>query len=146
VQARKNRRHYPEHALSTFVHAKGMVVDSCFVRYQPEEGLILVPFAAKVGQESTMDITRRLIGTSGILKESQPDIVGVDLDSIIRRLIMFDTYILKTIKLQEFPFLVAELGFSGTMQLLESPAFQIEGECTTRRPGELWETLPGSGD
>ena len=49
-----------------------------------------------------MDITRRLIGTSGILKESQPDIVGVDLDSIIRRLILFDTYILKTIKLEEF--------------------------------------------
>jgi hypothetical protein len=77
-----------------------------------------------------MDITRRLIGTSGIISESQ-GLFGVDLNGIIRRLILFDTYILKTIRLQEFPFLVAEVGFSGTMQLLESPAFEIECESVT---------------
>lgn len=78
-----------------------------------------------------MDITRRLIGTSGILKPSQPDVVGIDLDSIVRRLVLFDTYILKTTRLQEFPFLVAALGFNGTMQLLASPTFEIECECVT---------------
>jgi hypothetical protein len=81
--------------------------------------------------ESTMEITKRLIGTSGILKEAEPDLVGVDLDSIIRRLILFDTYILRTIKLQEFPFLVPHLGFDGTLHLLASPAFEIECECVT---------------
>jgi hypothetical protein len=78
-----------------------------------------------------MDITRRLLGTSGILNEAKRDLIGVDLDSIIRRLILFDTYILKSIQLQEFPFLVEALGFDGTMQFLASPALQIEFECVT---------------
>ena len=78
-----------------------------------------------------MDITRRLLGTSGLLNEGQRDLVGVDLDSIIRRLILFDTYILKSIQLQEFPFLIRALGFDGTMQFLASPALQIEFECVT---------------
>jgi hypothetical protein len=78
-----------------------------------------------------MDTARRLLGTSGILGESRRDVVSVDLDGIVRRLILFDKYILKSIQLQEFPFLIAALGFDGTMQLLESPALDIEFECVT---------------
>jgi len=77
---------------------------------------------------TAVDITRRLIGTSAILKDA-PDAVGVDLNGIIRRLILFDTYILKTVRLREFPSLIAEVGFDETMQLLKSTAFEIECEC-----------------
>ena|ERR1022692_1659284 len=77
-----------------------------------------------------MDTYKRLIGTSAITDEAHA-VAGVDLNGIIRRLILFDTYILKSIRLKEFPFLIAGLGFSGTMQLLDSPAFEIQCEAMT---------------
>lgn len=73
-----------------------------------------------------MDITRRLLGRSGTFNAR--GIVGVDVNSIVRRLILFDTYILKSVRLQEFPLLIAEVGFGGVLQLLESPGFEIECE------------------
>ena len=78
-----------------------------------------------------MDITKRLLGTSALIVPDQIGAVGVDLNGIIRRLILFDTYILKTIRLQEFPFLVAALGFDGTMELLKSRAFEIQCESVS---------------
>jgi hypothetical protein len=84
-----------------------------------------------------MDIYRRLLGTSGITNEAHA-VAGVDLNGIIRRLILFDTYILKSLGLQESPFLIAELGFSGTMQLLASPAFEIQ--CEVMAVGQTGQT------
>lgn len=84
-----------------------------------------------------MDIYRRLIGTSAITDEARA-VAGVDLNGIIRRLILFDTYILKSNRLREFPFLIAELGFGGTMQLLESPAFEIQ--CEAMSVGQTGQT------
>ncbi len=84
-----------------------------------------------------MDIYKRLLGTSAITDEAHT-VAGVDLNGIIRRLILFDTYILKSIQLKEFPFLIAELGFSGTMQLLESPALEIQ--CEVMAVGQTGQT------
>jgi hypothetical protein len=84
-----------------------------------------------------MDIYRRLIGTSAITNEAHA-VAGVDLNGIIRRLILFDTYILKSIQLKEFPILIAELGFNGTLQLLESPAFEIQ--CEVMAVGQTGQT------
>jgi len=70
-------------------------------------------------------------GNIGNSWESRRDVLSVDLDGVVRRLILFDKYILKSIQLQEFPFLIAAMGFDGTMQLLESPALDIEFECVT---------------
>jgi hypothetical protein len=84
-----------------------------------------------------MDISRRLIGTSAITDEAHA-VASVDLNGIIRRLILFDTYILKSNRLREFPFLIAELGFSGTMELLESPAFEIQ--CEAMSVGQTGQT------
>lgn len=78
-----------------------------------------------------MEITNRLLGTSAIIKPDQRDAVGVDLNGIIRRLLLFDTYILKSLRLQEFQHLVQLLGFEATMQLLKSPAFHVQCECVT---------------
>jgi hypothetical protein len=77
-----------------------------------------------------MDIYRRLLGISAITDEAHT-VAGVDLNGIIRRLILFDTYILKSIQLKEVPFLITELGFNETMQLLESPALEIQCEVMT---------------
>ncbi len=77
-----------------------------------------------------MDITRRLVGTSATLKGTR-DVADVDLNGLIRRLILFDTYILKSIRLLEFPALIAAVGFAETMQLLKSAAFEIECEAVT---------------
>ncbi len=74
-----------------------------------------------------MDITGRLLGQAAIVEDAS--VVGVDLNAVVRRLILFDTYILKSIRLKEFPFLTSELGFDGMMQLLQSSAFEVECEC-----------------
>jgi hypothetical protein len=83
-----------------------------------------------------VDITGRLLGQAAIVKDAA--IVGVDVNAVIRRLVLFDTYILKSTRLKEFPFLVEHLGFEGTMQLLKSSAFQVECECiTTGQTGQV---------
>lgn len=83
------------------------------------------------------DIYRRLIGISGITNEAHV-VAGVDLNSIIRRLILFDTYILKSFRLKEFPFLISHLGFDGTIQLLKSPAFEVH--CEVLAVGQTGQT------
>lgn len=99
-------------------------------------------------KSNSTDIYRRLIGLSAITDKVHA-VAGVDLNGIIRRLILFDTYILKSIQLKEFPFLITELGFNGTMQLLESPAFEIECEVMAvgqtgqiEMPDRVGGTLP----
>lgn len=74
------------------------------------------------------DFTKRVLDVSAIV-DPKSGITGVDLNGIVRRLILFDTYILKSLRLQEFPYLVATLGYDGTMELLKSRAFEIECEC-----------------
>jgi hypothetical protein len=73
-----------------------------------------------------MDITRRLVGCAAILENGE--VGGIDLNAIIRRLILFDTYIFKSIRLREVPSLVRQLGFENTIRLLQSPAIEIECE------------------
>jgi hypothetical protein len=62
---------------------------------------------------------------------SGPDIVGVDLNGLLGKLILFDTVILKSARLKEIPFLVRALGFEGTMELLTSRALNIYCEAIT---------------
>lgn len=49
-----------------------------------------------------MDISRRLIGVSAVFSEDGK-VRDVDLESLVRRLILFDCYVLHSIRLQEFP-------------------------------------------
>ena len=77
----------------------------------------------------SVDISRRVIGVAAVLKREDRNPVGVDLNSVLTRLILFEQYILKSLRLQEIPYFVQQLGFDGTMKLLKSSAFRIECEC-----------------
>ncbi len=84
-----------------------------------------------------MDITKRNLGTAVIADEGHA-IVGADVGGILRRLVLFDTFILKSIRLQEFPFVVAALGYDGTMELLKSSAFELQ--CESVALGQTGQT------
>jgi len=75
-----------------------------------------------------MDIGRRLIGVSAIVS---PDgkVVDVDLESLVRRLLLFDTYVLHSIRLQEFPALARRLGYEPLRDLLSANLIEVRCEC-----------------
>ncbi len=86
------------------------------------------------------DITRRLLGSSAIVSHDpdKRDIdVTLDVTGLIRRLILFDTYILYSVRLKEIPELVRYFGFAGTMTLLSSGALEIRHECAQLAEGQF---------
>jgi len=75
-----------------------------------------------------MDINRRLIGVSAVLSP-EGKVIDVDLETLVRRLLLFDTYILQSIRLQEFPLLAHRLGYEGLRDLLSANLIEIRCEC-----------------
>jgi len=75
-----------------------------------------------------MDISRRLIGVSAVVT---PDgkIKDVDVVGLVRRLLLFDKYILVAIRLEEFPILARHLGYEGLRDLLAANLIEIRCEC-----------------
>lgn len=75
-----------------------------------------------------VDIRRRLMGASAVIS---PDgkITGVDIDGFVRRLLLFDRYVLVSVRLQEFPFFIDHLGFEGVRELLSENLLEIRCEC-----------------
>jgi hypothetical protein len=84
-----------------------------------------------------MDIGRRLIGVSAI-HSADFKIVDVDMTGLIRRLLLFDKYVLVSTKLEEFPHLVRYLGFEGLQELLAAKLIEIRCECF--QPGQTAQT------
>lgn len=79
-----------------------------------------------------VEITRRLLGSSAIAYQEPgaSDIsVKLDLDGFVRRLLLFDTYILYSVRLKEIAELVRHFGYEGTLALLSSAALEIRCEC-----------------
>jgi len=77
-----------------------------------------------------VDIRRRLIGRSSRLLDDK-DRIEVSHGSIIRRLLLFDTYILQSWNLSEFAALVRVFGLEGVVLLLRSRALQVYCDCLT---------------
>jgi hypothetical protein len=75
-----------------------------------------------------MDISRRLIGASAVLS-AERKVVDVDIEGLVRRLILFDKYVLVSVRLQEFPMLVKHLGYEGLRDLLSAKLIEIRCEC-----------------
>ena len=75
------------------------------------------------------NIRQRLIGD--IAFRSGGDVTGFDLNALLRRLVLFDTVVLKSSRLKEIPFLVRALGYAGVMELLCSGALEIYCEVTS---------------
>lgn len=87
-----------------------------------------------------LEMSRRILGSSAIvhLQPEGHDIsVTLDVESFVRRLLLFDTYVLYSIRLKEIPELVRHFGFEGTLALLSSGAIEIRCECVQFREGQL---------
>lgn len=87
-----------------------------------------------------VEITRRLLGSSAIPlpNTSNRDIsITLDLAGFVRRLLLFDTYILYSVRLKEIPELVRHFGLEGTLAMLSSGALEIRCECAQFVEGAL---------
>ena len=94
----------------------------------------------KNGEQPSIEISRRLLGSSSIvsLLPGERDIhVALDLEGFIRRLLLFDTYVLYSARLKEIPDMVRYFGFQGTMDLLASGAIEIRCECAQLVEGQF---------
>jgi hypothetical protein len=88
-----------------------------------------------------LEMTRRLLGSSAIVSvnPSGGDVgVALDVAGFVRRLLLFDTYVLYSVRLKEIPELVRHFGYEGTMELLSSGALEIRCECAQFAEGALF--------
>lgn len=87
-----------------------------------------------------LEIKRRLLGSSAIVTHHPGDrdiSVALDTEGFVRRLLLFDTYILYSARLKEIPELVRHFGYEGTLALLNSGAVEIRCECAQYVEGDL---------
>jgi hypothetical protein len=88
----------------------------------------------------TPDITRRLLGCSAIVSQLPGDrdiSVSLDVPGFVRRILLFDTYVLYSVRLKEIPEMVRHFGFQGTMDLLSSGALEVRCECAQFVEGQF---------
>jgi hypothetical protein len=71
---------------------------------------------------------KRILGSSAIVNNNG-EFVSVDMGSVVRRLLLFDNYVVVSHRLQEFRFLSDHLGIEQTSELLESGLVTIRNEC-----------------
>jgi len=77
-----------------------------------------------------MDLRQRLIAPFATI--SYPgEIVSVDLAAFVLRLILFEQYIVQSVRLQEFPELIRAFGFPAIQELLASGAIKMRCEGLT---------------
>lgn len=75
-------------------------------------------------QKSSAAFQHRLIGSTTSFNV-HTETFQVDVGNILRRLLLFDTYILESVRLLEIPDMVRLLGLQGTLELLRSRALRI---------------------
>jgi hypothetical protein len=77
-----------------------------------------------------VDIRQRLIAPFASV--SHPgDIISVDLAEFVLRLILFEKYIVQSVRLREFPQLLQAFGLAAVHELLASGAINILCEALT---------------
>ena len=77
------------------------------------------------------NIARRLIAPCCTYDPQKQEVVDVDVGAIIRDLILFDTLILQSIRLKEFPYLIGAFGTEGVTALLKSGRLRVHCQCVT---------------
>lgn len=76
-----------------------------------------------------MTARRRVLGE--IARKSHPHVTGIDVASLLRRLILFDQVVIKSVRLRELPFLVRTFGKSGIITALEAGLIKLSCEFTS---------------
>lgn len=72
-----------------------------------------------------MNIRNRVIGPC-LAESPDPEAVVLDIDSFLRRLLLFETYILQSVHLREMPRLNATFGAAGVRELIEAGAIRFQ--------------------
>lgn len=78
-----------------------------------------------------MSIRDRLLAPCATLLPDEDDVVTVDIGAVVRRLLLFDTYVLESIRFLETRALVEAFGFDGLLKLLGSGALKIRCQVCT---------------
>jgi hypothetical protein len=68
------------------------------------------------------------MGVSAIVSRER-EVTDVDLTGLVRRLILFDKYVLVSTRLKEFPILARYLGYEGLRDLLSARLIEIRCDC-----------------
>jgi hypothetical protein len=74
------------------------------------------------------NIGKRLMGASAITA-TDGTVADVDIDGIVRRLLLFDKYVLASVRLLEFPHLLRHLGYAGLRDLISANLIEVRCEC-----------------
>ena len=101
---------------------------------------IALPSVSTKSEAKNQEVTRRLLGSSAIAttpRDGGDVSVALDVGGLIRRLLLFDTYILYSVRLKEIPGLVQWFGLRGTLDLLSSGAMEIRCECAQYSEGNF---------
>lgn len=103
---------------------------------------MLEVFVEMLQETKTMHMYRNLFGTCSQHYSNEGNFL--DLQSLINKLLLFNTFILRSPNLREIPYLVRDLGFEDTLLLLSSDALRIC--CELRLVGQIGQTdclVPG---
>lgn len=84
-----------------------------------------------------VEIRDRLLAPAS-LRDVEGSVVGFDVGALIRRLILFETYILDSHGMRELPYLIEAIGSDSFIKLLESGALRIRGDGWTL--GQIGQT------
>jgi hypothetical protein len=84
-----------------------------------------------------MDLHTRLIAPSFRRIDSDKNIF--DLNAFIKRILLFETYIIDSYGLTEIPYLLRAFSFDGLLELLESGAFRLN--CYVKRTASLGPSM-----
>ena len=76
-----------------------------------------------------MNVRRRVFGE--VAKRDHAFVTGIDAAALLRRLILFDEVIIKSVRLRELPFLVRTFGKSGIVTAFESGVLRLCCEFTS---------------
>jgi hypothetical protein len=74
------------------------------------------------------NIRTRLLGPCATFPSAVPDDIVVDVGALVRRLLLFDRYVLQSYRLREIPRLVSAFGSTGLITLLRSGVLRIQCE------------------
>jgi hypothetical protein len=78
-----------------------------------------------------MDFRHNLIAPCANESETDRDLLDVDVATLVARLLLFNTYVLQSIRLLEFPAIVKAFGIGATLDLLSSNVLKLHCDATT---------------